>query len=92
LANYLDDSGFTSDPVYMHKSWNFRDIYTNTYINLGFPLTVNSLVDNTAASVKVRGLSAAYFRLAVPANQSAHLTFSTGTGGGNLNFIAVRTK
>jgi hypothetical protein len=94
LANYLDDTGYTTDPVYSHKSWNFRNIYSNTYVSLGgYPLTVNSLVDNTPSSARIRGLSAAYYRLSVPAGQSAHLGFSTtGTAGASLNFIAVRTR
>lgn len=94
LANYLDDSGFTTDPLYSHKSWNFRDIYNNTYINLGFPLRVTALVENTSATVRVRGLSAAYYRVSVAAGQSARLAFSaTGAApNANLNFIAVRTR
>jgi hypothetical protein len=94
LTNYLDDTGYTSDPVYSHKSWNFRDIYANTYVSLGgYPLAVSPLVDNTPSSTSIKGLSAAYYRLSVPAGQSAHLSFSTtGTAGGSLNFIAVRTR
>jgi hypothetical protein len=94
LANYLDDTGYTTDPVYSHKSWNFRNIYSNTYVSLGgYPLVVNPLVDNTPASTRVRGLSAAYYRLSVSAGQSAQLTFSTsGAGGANLSFIAIRIR
>lgn len=94
LANYLDDSGFTTDPLYSHKSWNFRDIYNNTYVNMSFPLQVTPLVESTPATVRVRGLSAAYYRLSVAPGQSARLAFSANGAAPSpsLNFIAVRTR
>jgi hypothetical protein len=31
----------TSDPRFMHASWNFRDIFTNTFLNIPtYPLGV----------------------------------------------------
>jgi hypothetical protein len=107
VANYVDDLGISTDPRYAEKSWNFRDIYSKTFgvhpdpsdplkfIPLGYyPILLTGLVDNTPAGVSVRGSSASYFRLTVPAGKEALLTFASGQGAPNsmLRFIVVRTQ
>jgi hypothetical protein len=103
VANYVDDLGISTDPRYQHKSWNFRDIYSNTFgsrqtgvfVPLGYyPIMLSGLTDNATAGATVRGSSAAYFRLSVDAGKEALLTFGSGSGAASplLKFIVVRTQ
>ena len=95
VANYIDDLGVNSDPRFMHKSWNFRDIYVRTFLNIPkYPLLVTGLVDNTKADLSIRGGSASYLRLSVAAGKEALLTFASGGGlpSTPLQFVVVRTK
>ena len=100
LANYLSDLGVTSDPRFMHKSWNYRDIFSNTFGNrvngvftpLGvYPLKLTGLADGVVTSTGVKGGSASYFRVAVPAGREALVTFS-GASNASFVFSVVRTK
>ena len=95
VANYLDDFGTNSDTRFMHKSWNFRDIFTTTFLNIPtYPLRVTGLSEGVKTDFVVRGGSAAYARLAVPAGKEGLLTFSSGGGVPStpLQFVVVRTK
>ena len=102
-ANFVSDLGITSDPRFQHKSWNFRDIFTNTYgtrvngvftPNGYYPIKLTGLADGVAASVGVKGGSASFARLAVPAGREALVTFSSLQGAPNSSFVfsVVRTK
>ncbi|MEP7000757.1 MAG: Ig-like domain-containing protein [bacterium] len=95
VANYVDDLGVSSDPRFMHKSWNYRDIFTKTFLNIPtYPLPINSLADGATKSFLVRGGSAAYVRLSVPAGKEGLLTFSSQGGApfAPLQFVVMRTK
>jgi hypothetical protein len=95
VANYLDDLGINSDPRFMHASWNFRDILTNTYQGSPpYPLAVSSLADGTKQDLSVRGGSASYLRFSMPAGKDGLLTFTSGGGlpSTPLQFVVVRTK
>ncbi len=95
VANYIDDVGVSTDPRYQHLSWNFRDIYTKTFLNIPtYPLLVSGLVDGIPAPVSVRGGSASYLRFALRAGKDALLTFDSGGGlpSTQLQFVVVRTK
>ena len=103
VANYLDDLGISTDPRYQHRSWNFRDIYSKTFgsretgvfVPLGYyPLLLSGVADNTLNGATVRGSSASYFRVTVPAGKEALLTFGSGAGTPNpqLRFTVVRTQ
>lgn len=95
VANYVDDLGVNNDPRFMHASWNFRNIFTNTFLNIPtYPLAVTSLADATRLDLSVRGGSASYLRFALPAGKEGLLTFSSGGGAPStpLQFIVVRTK
>ncbi|MEO7181963.1 MAG: hypothetical protein ABI141_14065, partial [Gemmatimonadaceae bacterium] len=104
LANYLSDfPGITPSARFVHQSWNFRDIYSNTFgrtvdgvfkPNGFYPLKVSGLSDNVAASVAVKGSSASYYRLGVAAGSEALVTFSSGQGAPNTSFrfTVIRTK
>jgi hypothetical protein len=103
LANYLDDAGFSNiDPKYTHKSWNARSIYgtvfgsyiSTVFTPLGYPLKVTPLSEGIGAPVSVRGTSASYYRLAVPAGREALLNFASGSAAPDpaLQFLVVRTK
>ena len=95
VANYIDDFGVNTDTRFMHKSWNFRDIFTTTFINNPtYPLRVTSLGEGVKTDFVIRGGSAAYVRLAVPAGKEGLITFSSGGGlpSTPLQFVVVRTK
>jgi len=95
VANFLDDFGTNSDTRFMHKSWNFRDIFTTTFLNMPtYPLSVTGLADGVKSDFVIRGGSAAYARLAVPAGREGLITFSSGGGVPStpLQFVVVRTK
>jgi hypothetical protein len=103
VANYVDDLGISTDPRYLHQSWNFRDIYSKTFgsratgvfVPLGYyPILLRGVSDNSTAGATVRGSSAAYFRLSVGAGQEALLSFGAGSGvpSTRLKFIVVRTR
>ncbi len=103
LANYISDLGISSDPRFKHKSWNYRDIFANTFgsratgvfvPNGYYPLKLTGLPDGVAKSTGVRGGSASYFRLAVPSAKEALVTFSSVQGAPSSSFVfyAVRTK
>ena len=95
VANYVDDLGITTDARFLHPSWNFRDIYSTTFLSYkAYPLRVTNLPDNTPVSLSVRGGSASYARFTVPAGGDALVSFTSG-GGAPLSafqFIVVRTK
>ncbi|MDB4884162.1 MAG: Peptidase hyicolysin [Gemmatimonadetes bacterium] len=95
LANYLSDLGITTNPRFVHQSWNFRDIYANTYISLGgYPLLMTGLANGVATPVSVKGSSASYFRLSVAAAGEALVKVSSGQGAPNTSFrfTVIRTK
>jgi hypothetical protein len=102
VANYVDDLGISTDPRYQHASWNFRDIYSKTFgsratgvfVPLGsYPIMLNGLGNNVITGSNVRGGSASYFRLTVPAGKEALLTFgSSGTANPLMKYMVVRTQ
>ncbi len=95
VANYLDDYGSTSDPRFLHQSWNFRDIFVNAFTNTPvYPIKVTGLNDNSKVDLSIRGGAASYLRFAIPAGKEGLLTFTSGTGlpSTPLQFVVVRTK
>ncbi|MEO8562083.1 MAG: hypothetical protein ABI601_08420 [bacterium] len=95
LANYIDDLGISTDPRFNHMSWNYRDIYTKTFIGFtNFPLLTTPVADNQTVSIQVKGASASYYRLSVGAGKEALLKFASGGGAPNsaFKFTVVRTK
>ncbi|MES2178165.1 MAG: Ig-like domain-containing protein [Gemmatimonadota bacterium] len=95
VANYLDDFLPTVDPRYQHKSWNYRDIFTTTFLNIPmYPLVVGNLADNLKTDLMIRGGSAAYLRFSVPPGRESLLTLTSGGGTPStpLQFMLVRTK
>jgi hypothetical protein len=95
VANFMDDFGVATDPIYTHKSWNFRDIFVNTFLNIPkYPLAVSTLADGGRVSFSVRGGTAAYVRFSVPASKEGLLTFASGGGlpSSQFQYVVVRTK
>ncbi|MBA3672425.1 MAG: Ig-like domain-containing protein [Gemmatimonadaceae bacterium] len=95
VANYVDDLGLSSDARFQHKSWNYRDIFTTTFLNIPtYPLRTVAMTDGATAQLSVRGGSASYLRLSVGAGKEALLTFSSGGGAPNgaMQYVVVRTK
>ena len=95
VANFIDDFGVASDPNYQHPSWNYRNIFTVTFLrNTFYPLRVTGLADNVKTDFQVRGGSASYARFGVAAGKEALVTFSSGGGlpSAPMQFVVVRTK
>ena len=104
VANYLSNLGVTNDPRFLHKSWNYRDIFSKTYGSrdangvftpLGYyPIKLTGLADAVGTPVSVKGGSASYYRVAVPAGREAIVTFASGQGAPNPSFVfsVVRTQ
>ena len=103
VANYLSELGISSDPRYRHKSWNYRDIFSNTFgtrvngvftPNGFYPLKTTGLADRVAITVSARGGSASYHRLAVPAGREALVSHLPGVATSTPTFVyyVVRTK
>ena len=95
VANFIDDLGVGSDPNFQHPSWNYRNIFTVTFLrNPTYPLLVSGLADNGKTDFLIRGGSASYARFAVAAGKESLLTFSSGGGlpGGAMQFVVVRIK
>jgi hypothetical protein len=103
LATYISDLGISSDPRFRHKSWNYRDIFSKTFgtrdngvftPNGFYPLKLTGLADRVATPATVRGGSASYYRLAVPAGREALVSFASGLSLPNslFAFSVVRTK
>ena len=95
VANYMDDLPGNTNAKFTHPSWNYRNIYTNTYLNIpNYPLRVTGLSDNVKTDFSIRGGSSSYGRMNVPAGKEALLTFTSGGGlpSSSLQFIVVRTK
>ena len=95
VANIMDDYPGNADPRFTHPSWNFRDIYTKTFLNIpNYPLRVTGLSDNVKTDFQIRGGSSSYARVAMAPGKDGLLTFSSGGGlpNSSLQFIVVRTK
>jgi hypothetical protein len=103
IATYLSDLGVSTDPRFRHKSWNYRDIFSNTFgtrvngvftPNGFYPLETTGLADRVTTTVNVRGGSASYLRLTVPAGREALVSHAEGTGTTNTSFVfsVIRTK
>ena len=103
VATYLSDLGVSNDPRFRHKSWNYRDIFSNTFgtrvngvftPNGFYPLKTTGLVDRAPTTVGAKGGSASYLRLAVPAGREALLAHAEGNGATNSSFVfsVIRTK
>jgi hypothetical protein len=103
VATYLSDLGISSDARFRHKSWNYRDIFSKTFgtrvngvftPNGFYPLETSALADRVATTVSVKGGSASYLRLAVPAGREAlvsHIQATSGTSP-SYQFSVIRTK
>jgi len=103
LANYISDLGVNNDPRYIHQSWNYRDIFStifgsrvdDEFTPLGYyPIKLTGLFENVSAAVNVKGGSASYYRLAVPAGKEALVTFASSQPALSDPFVfsVVRTK
>ena len=67
VAQYVDDAGLSSDPIFSHPSWNFRSVLPALSSNGGtFPLATVRVLPG-ATGVSLAGGGAAYLRFGVDA-------------------------
>jgi hypothetical protein len=93
VANYLDDLGVTTDPRYQQASWNYRDIFSHTFLAGTDPLVVTGISAGGTVNAMVQRNSAGYYRLAVPAGGEGLVQLSTtGAPSASFQFVVIRTK
>ncbi len=93
LANYLDDTGLTSDPLYSHASWSFRSMLPAITIDERYPLRVRQ-VASTSASVSLVAGGASYMRFGVALQDDGYLGLSSQGAPlpKSMHLMLVRTK
>jgi len=77
-----------------HPTWNFSDIFTNVFVDVGYPLAYGNLQEGTAVPVAAKGGSASYWKFAIPPDAQAMLRFgsSAAPADPNLKFVLLRTN
>jgi hypothetical protein len=90
---YTDDL-FATEPALQEPTWSFRSVYPDLY-QIPFPLATVPLISGVATDATISSLSAAYFRLSVPAGATASVTWSAATAGPiapTVRWTLVRTR
>jgi hypothetical protein len=78
VSNFADDLVPGLASVHRQPSWNFRSLLPALTDDESFPLTVSRLQPGVLTPVSVRGGSAAFLRVEVPAGQRGALTTRSG--------------
>jgi hypothetical protein len=95
VANFVDDLGLSGlDTRYTSRSWNHRSVASALTTGGSYPLLTRTLSDGVPTYLTLNGGSAAYVRLAVPANKAASITARNGTQPlpATVRLTLVRTK
>ncbi|HEV8411440.1 MAG TPA: Ig-like domain-containing protein [Gemmatimonadaceae bacterium] len=92
IAQYVDGTGISTNPVYSNPSWNFRSVLPNALGLSGFPLGIRTLTQNTPIALVLRGGSAAYIRFRVNAGLTGQITPTNGiVASTSVVYALVRT-
>ena len=98
-----DDYPLTTGSVgatYQQPSWNFRSVFSAFVDGSGnpvpppFPVPSLALTDASAANMTLNGGGVGFVRFSVPANQSATVTWTSGSAAPPTTFVvtAFRTR
>ena len=90
LAQYLDNTGLSSDPLLQNRTWNFRSLLTNQLGFTTFPLATRPLVDGGTQSFTLQAGGAAYLRFRL--NAGSFGTIIPTTLPGAVDLVLVRTQ
>jgi hypothetical protein len=92
-AAFTDDL-FATEPALQEPTWSFRSVYPDLQ-GTPFPLATTPLVSAVPSNVTIAALTAAYFRLSVPAGGQSSLTWGAPTAGPiapTVRWTLVRTR
>ncbi|MFI5312099.1 MAG: Ig-like domain-containing protein [Gemmatimonadales bacterium] len=93
VAQYLDDTGVSTDPKYAMPSWNYRDIIGNGLNSGVFPLKVSAVVPSATNSLTLRGGGAAYLRFRVnPAATGQVAPTGASAPPASVSLFLIRTR
>lgn len=92
VANYLDDTGLTGDPLYAHASWHYRSLLAALSLNVGYPLRVRQLETTPAVTLTAGG--SAYLRFGVALSGDGYVALSSqgATLPAEVDLVLVRTR
>lgn len=90
LAQYLDNTGLSSDPLLQTRTWNFRSLLTNQLGFTTFPLATRPLVDGGTQSLTLQAGGAAYLRFRLNAGSLATIVPTTLPNA--VELVLVRTQ
>ena len=90
LAQYLDNSGLTTDPMLQFSSWNYRSVLTNQLGLTGYPLKPRILVEGAPQSFVLPAGGAGYMRFRVNGGASAAIVSSALPSA--VDLVLVRTQ
>lgn len=90
VAQFLDNTGVTSDPQYAFASWNFRSVIVdNVFSTSGFPLKPKALIGGAAQNATLTGGGVLYLRFRVAASTAANIVSTIPTA---VDVVIVRTQ
>jgi hypothetical protein len=93
IAQYLDGTGVSTNPVYSNPSWDLRTVLPNAlFVAGGFPIKTRRLLTGAPVSVGLRGGATSYMRFRVSSGLTAQVTPINGnTAATNVTYALVRT-
>ncbi len=90
LAQFLDDTGISTDPLLGYRTWNFRSVLTGQIGFTGFPLSTVPLLDGGSQNVVLPAGGALYMRFRVNAGVSGSVVPATLPAV--VDLVLVRTQ
>lgn len=90
VAQFLDNTGLSTDANFAMGSWNFRSILTNQLGNTGFPLKPRPMLDGGTQSFTLLPGGAGYLRFRV--NAGAQGTVIPTSLPAAVDLVLVRTQ
>ena len=92
IAQYLDGTGVSSNPIYSNPSWDMRTVIPNALFFSTFPMKTRRLLTGSPVSIGLRGGAATYLRFRVSAGLTAQVTPINGnTAPPNITYALIRT-
>lgn len=92
IAQYLDGTGVTTDPIYSNPSWDFRTVLPSALFGSTFPMKTRRLVPGSSVSLALRGGAATYLRFRTIVGSTAQITPINGVvAGTNVTYTLIRT-
>ncbi len=90
VAQFIDNTGLSTDPNYSMSSWNFRSVLTGQLGNTGFPLKPRPMLNGGTQSFSLLGGGAGYLRFRVNAGAQGSVIPTTLPAA--VELLLVRTQ